>query len=56
MQEEEAGPRSYCYVFNNNGNDRYSPYCTLSDVAGNLYGVTYQGGTHNGGTLFEILP
>jgi uncharacterized repeat protein (TIGR03803 family) len=45
------------HVFNNNGKDGYNPYCTLlSDSAGNLYGVTYQGGTHNGGTVFEILP
>jgi uncharacterized repeat protein (TIGR03803 family) len=45
------------HVFNNNGKDGYNPYCTLFlDRAGNLYGVTYQGGTHNSGTVFEILP
>jgi uncharacterized repeat protein (TIGR03803 family) len=45
------------HVFNDNGRDGYNPYCTLlSDSAGNLYGVAYQGGTHNDGTVFEILP
>ena len=43
--------------FNDNGRDGYNPYCTLlSDHAGNLYGVTYQGGAHNDGAVFEILP
>lgn len=45
------------HVFNNNGKDGYTPYCTLlSDQAGDLYGVTYQGGNHNSGIVFEILP
>jgi uncharacterized repeat protein (TIGR03803 family) len=45
------------HVFNKNGKDGYNPYCTLlSDKAGNLYGVTYQGGMQNDGTVFEILP
>ncbi|HEY6769982.1 MAG TPA: choice-of-anchor tandem repeat GloVer-containing protein [Candidatus Sulfotelmatobacter sp.] len=43
--------------FNNNSRDGYAPYCTvLLDNAGNLYGVTYQGGTQNSGTVFEIVP
>jgi uncharacterized repeat protein (TIGR03803 family) len=45
------------HVFNNNGRDGYTPYCTLlADKAGHLYGVTYQGGSHNNGTVFDILP
>ena len=45
------------HVFSNNGKDGYYPYCSpLLDAAGNLYGVTYQGGTHNSGTVFEIAP
>jgi len=45
------------HVLNSNGKAGYNPYCTLlSDKAGNLYGVTYQGGTHNDGTVFEVLP
>jgi uncharacterized repeat protein (TIGR03803 family) len=45
------------HTFKDNGKDGYNPYCTLlSDNAGNIYGVTYQGGTHNDGTVFEILP
>jgi uncharacterized repeat protein (TIGR03803 family) len=43
------------HVFNNNGRDGYAPYCTLlADKFGNLYGITYQGGTHNDGMVFEI--
>ncbi|MFZ0320243.1 MAG: choice-of-anchor tandem repeat GloVer-containing protein [Candidatus Sulfotelmatobacter sp.] len=44
------------HIFNDNGNDGYHPYCTLLDNGGNLYGVTYQGGSQNDGTVFEILP
>ncbi|HUO17579.1 MAG TPA: choice-of-anchor tandem repeat GloVer-containing protein [Verrucomicrobiae bacterium] len=41
--------------FNNNGSDGYTPDCTLLiDQSGNLYGVTYQGGSHGDGTVFEI--
>jgi uncharacterized repeat protein (TIGR03803 family) len=45
------------HVFSNNGRDGINPYCSLLlDKANNLYGVTYQGGTHNNGTVFEIVP
>lgn len=45
------------HVFNDNDRDGFSPYCTLlADSAGNLYGVTYQGGTDNEGIVFEIQP
>ena len=43
--------------FNNNGTDGYDLYASLiSDAAGNLYGTTYQGGAHGGGTVFELTP
>jgi uncharacterized repeat protein (TIGR03803 family) len=43
--------------FNNNGKDGFYPYQGLIlDVSGNLYGTTYQGGTHRNGTVFELSP
>ena len=38
------------------GEDGRNPYGLIFDAAGNLYGTTYFGGTHNGGTVFEFLP
>jgi uncharacterized repeat protein (TIGR03803 family) len=43
--------------FQNNNADGTHPFSTLTfDTAGNLYGTTYQGGTHNYGTVFELSP
>jgi uncharacterized repeat protein (TIGR03803 family) len=43
--------------FNNDGKDGIFPYAKLIfDGAGNLYGTTYYGGLHNGGTVFELKP
>jgi uncharacterized repeat protein (TIGR03803 family) len=37
------------------GDDGQSPYAGLTfDVAGNLYGTTYEGGTSGDGTVFEL--
>jgi uncharacterized repeat protein (TIGR03803 family) len=45
------------HSFDNNGKDGYRPYAGLVfDGNGNLYGTTNQGGTHNGGTVFELSP
>jgi uncharacterized repeat protein (TIGR03803 family) len=43
--------------FNDNGKDGFLPDGGLiSDAQGNLYGTTHAGGTHQGGTVFEITP
>ena len=45
------------YSFNNNGLDGTNPYSGLIfDSAGNLYGTTFYGGTHNTGIVFELTP
>ena len=37
--------------------DGWWPYAgVIFDPAGNLYGTTYAGGTHNNGTVFELSP
>jgi uncharacterized repeat protein (TIGR03803 family) len=45
------------HSFNNDGRDGYSPLGALAlGPAGTLFGMTYWGGTHNAGTVFEITP
>ncbi len=40
-----------------NGTDGGFPFAGLTiDAAGNLYGTTYEGGTYNSGTVFELTP
>jgi uncharacterized repeat protein (TIGR03803 family) len=44
-------------LHNFNGPDGIEPFFGLiMDAAGNLYGTTYGGGTHNLGTVFELMP
>jgi uncharacterized repeat protein (TIGR03803 family) len=51
-----SGTETLLYSFQG-GNDGSEPYGGLvSDTAGNLYGVTYSGGSSGYGTLFEIAP
>jgi uncharacterized repeat protein (TIGR03803 family) len=39
------------------GTDGSGPFASLIfDAEGNLYGTTTYGGSHNGGTVFEITP
>ncbi|MGB8887735.1 MAG: choice-of-anchor tandem repeat GloVer-containing protein [Candidatus Korobacteraceae bacterium] len=39
------------------GTDGAGPYAGLIfDVAGNLYGTTFEGGIHSSGTVFELAP
>jgi uncharacterized repeat protein (TIGR03803 family) len=50
-----AGAGTTLYSFS--GPDGSDPLLGLVfDNAGNLYGVTYQGGAYNGGTVFELMP
>jgi uncharacterized repeat protein (TIGR03803 family) len=45
------------YSFGANGADGDQPYAGLIfDGAGNLYGTTYDGGTYDAGTVFELTP
>lgn len=45
------------HSFINNGKDGYQTSAPLIfDAAGNLYGTTVMGGSHGGGTVFELLP
>jgi uncharacterized repeat protein (TIGR03803 family) len=45
------------YTFGASQQDGYAPQCALIfDSRGNLYGTTYSGGTHQGGTVFELSP
>ena len=40
-----------------NGRNGNEPVASvIFDAAGNLYGTTYYGGAHNGGTVFELAP
>jgi uncharacterized repeat protein (TIGR03803 family) len=42
--------------FENNGEDGYYPAASvILDGSGNVYGTTALGGTHNAGTVFELL-
>jgi uncharacterized repeat protein (TIGR03803 family) len=46
---------SVLYSFGERPYDAYIPYAApIFDEAGNLYGTTFQGGAHGGGTVFEL--
>jgi len=48
---------SVLHTFQNNGKDGYCPTASLIfDPEGNLYGTTSYGGTHDAGTVFELIP
>jgi uncharacterized repeat protein (TIGR03803 family) len=48
---------SVIHAFAPGGEDGYNPSDgVIFDQAGNLYGVTNQGGTYSGGTVYELSP
>jgi uncharacterized repeat protein (TIGR03803 family) len=52
---DTSGSLSILYEFSGGTGDGAYPYGTLArDPAGNLYGVTYFGGTFGGGTVFKL--
>jgi uncharacterized repeat protein (TIGR03803 family) len=51
---DTAGKLTVLHAFD--GKDGAYPGTLLLDSAGNLYGATFQGGTYNWGTVFEITP
>ena len=51
-----AQTESIVYSFANPP-DAYGPQCSLvADVAGNMYGTTFSGGTNNLGAVFKVAP
>jgi uncharacterized repeat protein (TIGR03803 family) len=44
------------FVYGTGGDGQNPPAALIFDAAGHLYGTTYQGGTYNAGTVFEITP
>jgi uncharacterized repeat protein (TIGR03803 family) len=52
-----AQTETVIYSFVAPGHDGHTPYAAVVfDSAGNLYGTTYLGGTHNFGTVYELSP
>jgi uncharacterized repeat protein (TIGR03803 family) len=49
--------KSSIHYFGSTGTDGRNPNSNLiADAQGNLYGMTYSGGTTNTGTVYELLP
>jgi uncharacterized repeat protein (TIGR03803 family) len=52
-----AGTITVLHAFKGYPTDGYRPYGILvQGTDGNFYGTTYQGGAHNGGSVFKITP
>src|SRR5580658_278062 len=52
-----AATEKQLHNFKTDGKDGNNPNAGLIfDRAGNLYGTTYDGGAHGGGTVFELTP
>lgn len=55
-QPAAAGTETILHAFTGQP-DGAEPYSSLTpDAAGNLYGITIQGGTYNYGTVFQLTP
>src|ERR1700685_1750999 len=51
-----AGKLTTLHSFAGYPDDGESPVASLVQANGNFYGTTFNGGTNNGGTVFEITP
>ena len=52
-----AWTETILHTFEGYPTDGYASYASLTfDAAGNLYGTTYEGGSANSGTAFELVP
>ena len=48
--------QSVLYSFTGGSDGNYPTGDVIWDQAGNLYGVTYMGGTHGGGVVYQMVP
>ncbi len=56
MMAVSVAPAQTVYSFANPP-DAYGPKCNLvRDTAGNMYGATFSGGSHNLGAVFQVTP
>ena len=53
---DPGGNETILHSFGSGGDGAFPHAALLMDSAGNLYGTTEQGGTNNGGTVFEVTP
>jgi uncharacterized repeat protein (TIGR03803 family) len=57
LERTAKGQYKYRVIYNFTAGDSAEPGGTLIfDTAGNLYGTAAGGGSHNGGTVFELVP
>lgn len=53
---DPAGNETILHSFSGGSDGAYPHTGLIMDSAGNLFGATEQGGTNNGGTVFEVTP
>lgn len=53
---DSLGNETILHSFGSGTDGAYPHAALLMDSLGNLYGTTEQGGTSNGGTVFEVMP
>ena len=57
FEVDQTGKESVLHSFSGGRKDGSGPYGALvRDAKGNLYGTTYDGGTHRYGVVFELTP
>ncbi len=55
-REDGGWTETVLHSFDGGNHGRYPNGSLIFDVAGNLYGATSEGGTQDGGTVFELSP